>query len=211
MKMCKLGWLAGFTCVVAAGCGGGGTTDTTDYTSKYVGTWKTGCLINEPAPAIDLATGDGANYTETYVIARTSDTALKVSPYTMTIYSSTDTTCTGIELGTIVMDGSGSGSATQNASGFTSGAKITITVDGQTSIDGKTVDKTTRVRETLATSLGNNATVTIGNKFSFSSADFLADSFKDIYYLEGTALMTGANNATPYPTVLNTDSWLTKQ
>lgn len=218
MQNSKFLWAASLTCALLTACGGGSdATDTpattpasTDYSTKYVGTWKTTCDQN--SDIFNLTTNTwGVNTTQSMTLTRTSDSALR-GTFTTTVYASTDTSCTGTALGTIVWNDNDT-SVSESASGISSGSGVSFTIDGQTTLGGKTADKITFKIGALATTNGNNSTLTATGKFRISSADFPADTWKDLAYLNGSTITAGdgSGTSTAYPTALDTTPTWTKQ
>lgn len=218
MQNSKFLWAASLTCALLTACGGGSdatdapatTPASTDYSTKYVGTWKSACEQN--SDITDLTTNGGANATQSMTLTRTSDSALR-GTLTITVYASTDTSCTGTALGTLVWSDTDTSSVSQSASGISSGSGVSFTIDGQTTLGGKTADKITSKIGALAPGLGSNATMSMGSKFSISTADFLAVTWKDLAYLNGSTITAGddSGSATAYPTALDTTPTWTKQ
>lgn len=199
---------------VLTACGGGGSSDnTTDYATKYAGTWKSVCYSS--STITDATTSAATNITEKLVITRTGSSTAK-AVLTSDVFASSDTSCAQTSLGRIVWSGSGDGVFTQNSAGIVSDASITIAIDAQATVSGKSVDQVTITRGALSTSLSNAMlTVGSGNRFRVNTANFPAVTYKDITYVSGSTLTFGDKTGvatTQYPTTLGTGELIfTKQ
>jgi len=199
-----------------AACGGGGSGDTTtsasttsnsgvDYVSKYAGTWKTACW--SASIYKDTANGNASAYfTRTLTFTKASNTKLLVSAMD-TVYSSTDTTCSGTVAATVTRTGQNTGSFVldNNTKTITSSlGENSATYAGSASISGASgADNFDAV--TAALSSTSNATLTVG-AISLNSSDFVGVTDKIALYLNGTTLTAGGNgSATTYPTTLATN------
>jgi hypothetical protein len=195
------------------GCGGGGGGSAPDYTTKYVGTWKTECA--RTGLIEDATTQADAYSIDSYVFKRVSDTVMKAA-VTSQVFASTDTSCSQASLGSIVYSGvGGNATVSQSATGITTGASQSMTIDGQTTINGKTVDKTSVTIEAL-TNYPVNTTITVGtgHRFTLRMADYQARSGKDLFYVDAGSMWVGDGSnvsATEYPTALDSTPFLKKQ
>ncbi len=187
-----------------AACGGGGGDTTpaqTDYTTKYVGTWKSGCYTTGIVK--DAATAANANVTETITLTRV-DGSNMTAAFVQAVFASTDTSCAGTALGTIERTGLAGGAFSAGASGIkTSNGLNKITVDGTTKIDVNTVEQITTDYPALTNTLPSTGTTTAG-RISINLADFQAVKEKNIVFQTGNKFTLGQSSASAYPTALGT-------
>jgi hypothetical protein len=199
--------------VSLAGCGGGGGDSAPDYTTKYVGSWKTECATT--GLITDATTNQDAYSIDTFEFKRESDKVFKAAVTTQ-VFASTDTNCALTSLGSIVTNGvGGNGTVSQSATGITTGASMTLTIDGQTQIDGKTIDKVSVTTEALTNYPANTRiTVGTGNRFTLQMADYQASTGKDLLYVNAGSIWAGDGSGgsnTEYPTALASAPILKKQ
>ena len=194
--------------LTACGGGGGGGADSTppDYTSKYVGTWKSGCYTT--GIVIDAATAGNANVIDTVTLTRV-DGSNMTAAYVKTVFASTDTACAGTALGTIERTGISAGAYTLGASGIkSSNGPNKITVDGTAKVDVNTVEQITIDYPALIP--GSTSGTTTAGRISINNANFQATKEKNIVFQSGNKLTLGQANvitttsAAAYPTVLGT-------
>lgn len=192
--------------------GGGGSDTPTDYTTKYVGTWNAACETD--TDIVDANTNNLAHSVYSFAFSRVDEKTMK-AVLTINVYGSTDTNCSQTSLGKIVWSGSGVGNFSYGASGITSGAGVTLVVDGQTTVSNKTVDKVTFSIDALSSTTNATYTVgTAGHQFKVTSSSFPAGTSKDLYYLNGTTITTGDDTGVAtgqYPTTLLSTPTFTKQ
>jgi len=198
--------LAAVMATLAACGGGGGDSTPADYTSKYVGTWKSGCYTT--GIVTDAATAGNANVTDTVTLTRV-DGSNMTAAYVKTVFASTDTACAGTALGTIERTGISGGAYTLGASGIkSSNGPNKITVDGTAKVDVNTVEQITIDYPALIPGLTSGTTTT--GRISINNANFQATKEKNIVFQSGSKLTLGQANvitttsAAAYPTVLGT-------
>lgn len=189
--------------LVACG-GGGGDSQPTDQASKYVGEWKTNCFSQSTIK--DATTQNDANVTHSVKLTRVDNTTLTFA-YTYGVYASTDKKCEGAQLGTIESTGLNSDSLDSGGFGVRASNGINqVKIDGTSTLGNDTVDQFTETRPALTSSLGANATVTVGtgNRFTFNTADFQANTEKNIAAATTKQFTLGVPHPTEYPTALGT-------
>lgn len=209
--MKNLGLTFALTAVMATliACGGGGgDTAPADFTTKYVGTWKSGCYTTGIVK--DATTAGNANVTDTITLTRV-DGSNMTAAYVKTVFASTDTTCAGTSVGTIERTGISSGAYTLGASGIkSSNGPNKITVDGTAKVDVNTVDQITLDYPALIP--GSTSGTTTAGRISINIADFQAVKEKNIVFQAGSKLTLGqasvitTSSAGAYPTALGTTS-----
>lgn len=192
-------------------CGGGGGNAVNaggdslspDFTTKYVGTWKSGCYTTGIVK--DASTNGNANVTDAVTLTRV-DGANMTAAYVKTVYASTDTTCSEASIGAIERTGLSDGAFTSGVAGIkSSNGPNKIKIDGQAKLDAITVDQITLDYPALTNSLPSNATTTAG-RIKINLADYQAASEKNIVYQSGDKLTLGLANENTYPTALGTTS-----
>jgi hypothetical protein len=194
--------------VTLTACGGGGDSTPTDFTTKYVGTWKSGCYATGIVK--DATTAGNANVTDTVTLTKV-DGSKMTAAFVKTVFASTDTSCAGTALGTIERTGIGGGAYTAGASGIkSSNGPNQVTVDGTAKVDVNTVDQITIDYPALIP--GSTTGTTTAGRISINNADFLATKEKNIVFQSGSMLTLGQANvitttsAAAYPTALGTTS-----
>ncbi|MEY4447953.1 MAG: hypothetical protein RLZZ433_968 [Pseudomonadota bacterium] len=189
--------------LTACGGGGGDTTQAqTDLTTKYVGTWKSGCYATGIVK--DATTAGNANVMDTVTLTRV-DGLKMTATFVKTVFASTDTSCAGTALGTIERTGISGGAYTLGASGIkSSNGPNQVTVDGTAKVDVNTVDQITIDYPALIPGL-TIGTTTAG-RISINNADFQANKEKNIVFQAGNKLTLGQASVSAYPTVLGTTS-----
>jgi hypothetical protein len=190
--------------LTACGGGGGDTTPAqTDYTTKYVGTWKTGCYATGIVK--DATTAGNANVTDTITLTRV-DGSNMTAAFVKTVFASTDTSCTGAALGTIERTGLSGGAYSAGASGIkSSNGPNKVTIDGTAKVDANTVEQITTDYPALTNALPSTSTTTAG-RISINLANFQAAKAKNIVFQAGNKLTLGQSDESAYPTVLGTTS-----
>lgn len=209
MKNCKLHIAVTALMATLTACGGGGGDNTpSDYTSKYVGTWKSGCYATGIVK--DATTAGNANVTDTITLTRV-DGSNMTAAYVKTVFASTDTTCAGTSIGAIERTGINAGAYTLGASGIkSSNGTNKITVDGTAKVDVNTVEQITLDYPALIP--GSTTGTTTAGRISINIADFQAVKEKNIVLQTGSQLTLGQANvvsttsASAYPTALGTTS-----
>jgi len=186
--------------------GGGGDTAPADFTTKYVGTWKSGCYTTGIVK--DATTAGNANVTDTITLTRV-DGSNMTAAYVKTVFASTDTTCAGTSIGTIERTGINAGAYTLGASGIkSSNGTNKITVDGTAKVDVNTVEQITLDYPALIP--GSTTGTTTAGRISINIADFQAVKEKNIVLQTGSQLTLGQANVvsttSAYPTALGTTS-----
>ena len=186
-----------------AACGGGGGVDSTppDFTTKYVGAWKTGCYTTGIVK--DASTNGNANVTDTVTLTRVDESNMTAA-FLKTVYASTDTSCTGTALGTIERTGLTGGAYSAGETGIkSSNGPNKIKIDGTAKIDTTTVEQITTDYPALTNSLSSTTTTTAG-RITINLADFQAAKQKNIVFQTGNTFTLGQSSVSAYPTALGT-------
>lgn len=186
--------------LTACGGGGGGGTPT-DFTTKYVGTWESGCYTNGIVK--DATTAGNANVTDAVTLTRVDESNMTAA-FVQTVYASTDTNCAATPLGTIERTGLSGGAFSAGASGIkSSNGPNKISVDGTAKIGADTVEQITTDYPALTNTLPSTGTTTAG-RISINLADYQAAKEKNIVFQTGNKFTLGQSNASAYPTSLGT-------
>jgi hypothetical protein len=200
------------TMAALTACGGGGDSGssdpnngtTSDNTSSYVGAWTTACYSSSKIK--DATTAANANTRETITLKRVDNSNMTASQV-LTVYASTDATCTGVALGVIERSGLTGSSYSGGAAGVSaSNGEIGYHYDSTITIAGKAMGQFTQKYPALTSTLPANTTITAGagNRFTISLADFQAKTEKNIVYLSGNQFTIGQADLNAYPTALGT-------
>lgn len=187
-----------------AACGGGGGDSTPpDFTTKYVGAWKTGCYTTGIVK--DASTNGNANVTDTVTLTRVDESNMTAA-FVKTVYASTDTSCAGTALGTIERTGLTGGAYAAGATGIkSSNGPNKIKIDGTAKVDTTTVEQITTDYPALTNSLSSTTTTTAG-RITINLADFQAAKEKNIVLQTGNKFTLGQASVSAYPTALGTTS-----
>ena len=187
-------------------CGGGGDSAPVDFTSKYVGSWQSGCATTSIVK--DTAASANANVTSIITLTRVDEANMTATALT-TVYAAADKTCSGSVIGTIERTGVSGDTYVVSASGIkSSNGPIKIKVDGTATVGSNTVEQITIDYPALTKTLPSNATSTAG-RMAINLADYQATIEKNIVLLSGDKLTLGAGNTTAYPTALGTGNGFT--
>lgn len=184
-------------------CGGGGDPATTpDYTTKYVGAWKTGCYTTGIVK--DASTNGNANVTDTITLTRVDESNMTAA-FVKTVYASTDTSCAGAVIGSIERTGLSGDAFSFGASGSikSSNGPNKIKIDGTAKVDTTTVEQITTDYPALTNTLSSTTTTTAG-RISINLADFQAAKQKNIVFQTGNKFTLGQASVSAYPTALGT-------
>lgn len=200
------------TAMVAAltACGGGGGSASndipptqTDFTSKYVGTWATGCYTSTLIQ--DVNGGAKANTKEVIRLERIDNTHLNLAT-ALLVYAASDKTCTSPVIGSIQNLGTTVTSPVPGLNGFKSSVGANgITVKGTATADGKTVEQVVISKVNIFSGISANS-FSFGpstNPFSLNPADFQAITTNNISYLNANMITVGIANAATFPAALS--------
>ena len=200
------------TAMVAAltACGGGGGSASsdipptqTDFTSKYVGTWATGCYTSTLIQ--DVNGGAKANTKEVIRLERIDNTHLNLAT-ALLVYAASDKACTSPVIGSIQNLGTTVTSPVPGVSGLKSSAGAnSIVVKGTATVEGKTVEQMeiSRVNIISGITTNNFSFGTPANPLTLNTADFQAKTTSNIAYLNANMITFGVADPTTFPSALS--------
>jgi hypothetical protein len=195
------------TLTACGGGGGGASSDVpptqTDFTSKYVGTWSTGCYATTLIQ--DVNANANANTKEVIRLERIDNTRLNLATAIL-VYAASDKTCTSPVIGSIQNLGTTVTSPVPGLNGFKSSVGANdITVKGTATAEGKTVEQVviSKVNIFSGISANNFSFGSSTNPLSLNPANFLAKTTNNISYLNANMITVGVADATTFPAALS--------
>lgn len=192
--------LAAVVATLTACGGGGGETPQIDFTTKYAGTWESGCYVSS---IVKDVSGSNTHVKDGIVLTRVNENNMTAA-YAITVFAASDTNCAATPIGSIESTGLIGPSYTAGADGIKSSNGLNrIKVDGTATIGDKQVEQITLDFPPLTSSPSGN-TVVLAGKIAINLGDFQNGKRMNVIFLSENTFTLGKASATAFPTALGT-------